>query len=165
MESNNKNTNYEQGEQQLRKRKINELANAGQPAAAEGEEQQHQLPENYRKKICGEQQSNDDFEVCTAFLKSDFLKMNFLNLIKNLHLENLTREELIQLVQKQLHSQNEAHSKQLEAMKKEAEESAKEQTKEMTTKMEELKSAHLASQQKVEQLTVQMTNSAKQAEV
>jgi hypothetical protein len=35
MES-NENTNYEEGEQQLRKRKFNELANDGQAAAEEG---------------------------------------------------------------------------------------------------------------------------------
>jgi hypothetical protein len=89
-------------------------------------------------------------------------------------LESLTREELIQLVQKQLANQNEAH-KQLEAVKKEAKESAKQQA-EMTTKMEELKSAHLASHHKVEELTAEMANqlnvehqkhldNAKQAEV
>jgi hypothetical protein len=91
-------------------------------------------------------------------------------------LESLTREELIQLVQKQLANQNEAHNKQLEAVKKKAEECAKEKAMEMTTKMEELKRALLASQQKVEGLTAKTANqlnvehqkhldSAKQAEV
>jgi hypothetical protein len=80
------------------------------------------------------------------------------------------------LVQKQLANQNEAHNKQLEAVKKEAEESAQERAKEMTTKMEELNKALLASQQKVEELTAKMANqlnmehqkhldSAKQSEV
>jgi hypothetical protein len=50
------------------------------------------------------------------------------------------------LVQKQLANQNEAH-KQLEAVKKEAEESAKQHAKEL-----------LASQQKVEKLTAEMAN-------
>jgi predicted metal-dependent hydrolase len=91
-------------------------------------------------------------------------KNQFLKSLKNLNLESLTREDLIELVQKQLHSQNEAH-KQLEEVKKEAEESAKQQAKKL-----------LASQQKVEQLTAVMANqlnvehqkhldSAKQAEV
>jgi hypothetical protein len=72
-------------------------------------------------------------------------------------------------------NQNEAH-KQLEAVKKEAEDNAKEQAKEMTTKVEELDNALLESQQKVEQLTAEMANQlnveyqkhldcAKQAEV
>jgi hypothetical protein len=59
-----------------------------------------------------------------------------------------------------LANQNEAH-KQLEAVKKEAEESAiaKKQAKEMTTKVEELNKALLASQHKVEQLiTGEMAN-------
>jgi hypothetical protein len=52
MESNNNNSNNNyQGEQQLHKspwkRKINELANDGQPAAAE-EEKQQQMPEMSR---------------------------------------------------------------------------------------------------------------------
>jgi peptidoglycan hydrolase CwlO-like protein len=68
-------------------------------------------------------------------------------------LESLSREQLIQLVQKQLANQNEAH-KQLEAVKKEAEESAKQQA----TKIDELNNAFLASQQKVEQLTAEMAN-------
>jgi hypothetical protein len=68
-------------------------------------------------------------------------------------LESLTREELINMVLKQ------------EAEKKEAEESAKQQAKEMTTKMEELNKALLASQHDVKQLTEEMANSAKQAEV
>jgi hypothetical protein len=59
MESN---TNYGQGEQ-LRKRKFNELANDRQPAAAGGEQKQHQPPENLSKKNCGEQQGNDSLEV------------------------------------------------------------------------------------------------------
>jgi hypothetical protein len=68
-------------------------------------------------------------------------------------LESRTREDLIQLVQKQLVEKNEAH-KQLEAVKKEAEESAKQ-----TEKMEELnKAALLASQQKVEELTAEISN-------
>jgi hypothetical protein len=67
MESNN--DNYEHGEQQLRKRKFNESANDGQPAAAGGKEQQHQLLEKLSKKNCDGQQRNDDFEVCTACLK------------------------------------------------------------------------------------------------
>jgi hypothetical protein len=62
MESNN--DNYGQGEQQLRKRKFNELANDDQPAIAGGEEQQHQPPENLSKKKF-EQQGNDAMEVCT----------------------------------------------------------------------------------------------------
>jgi Spy/CpxP family protein refolding chaperone len=62
-------------------------------------------------------------------------------------LESRTREELIQLVKKELFDKNEAH-KQLEAVKKEAEESAIEQAKEMTTKVEEFKRALLASQHK-----------------
>jgi hypothetical protein len=90
-------------------------------------------------------------------------------------LESLTREELIQLVQKQLANQNEAHNKQLEAVKKEADENANEQAKEMTTKMDKLKTALLATQQKVEQLTTEnvilnverqkQLDSAKQVEV
>jgi hypothetical protein len=81
-------------------------------------------------------------------------------------LESFTREQLIQLVQKQLANQNEAH-KQLEAVKKEAEGSAKHQ--------EDLNKALLASQQKVERLTAEIAklnvehqkhlDSAKQAEV
>jgi hypothetical protein len=75
-------------------------------------------------------------------------------------------------------NQNETHNKQLEAVKKEAEESAnaKQQAKEMTTKMDEFNKAFLVSQQKVEELTAEMANqlnvehqkhldSAKQAEV
>jgi hypothetical protein len=80
-------------------------------------------------------------------------------------LGSLTREDLIQLVQKQWVNQNEAHLKQLEAVKKEAEESARKQAK-----------ALLASQQNTERLTAEMANqlnvehqkhldSAKQAEV
>jgi fructose-1,6-bisphosphatase len=94
-------------------------------------------------------------------------------------LESLTREELIKLVQKQLANQNEAHNKQLELVKKEAEEessNAKEQAKEMTTKVVELNKALLVIQQKVEELTAEMANqlnvehrkhldSAKQSEV
>jgi hypothetical protein len=84
-------------------------------------------------------------------------------------LESLTREELVQLVQKQLANQNKAHHNQLEAVKKEAEESAKQQAKEMTTKVEELQMALLASQQKLEQLTAEEQqkhlDSVKQAEV
>jgi hypothetical protein len=70
MESNNKNSNnnYEQGEQQLRKRKFNELANGGQ-SAAEGEQKQQQSPENLSKKNCDGQQGNDALEVCTTGLK------------------------------------------------------------------------------------------------
>jgi hypothetical protein len=66
MESNDKNINYGQGEQQLRKRKFIESANDGHgtPAAAGGEEQQHQSLENLSKKKC-EQQGNDALEVCT----------------------------------------------------------------------------------------------------
>jgi hypothetical protein len=67
MEFNN--DNYGQGEQQLRKRKFNELVNDGQPAAEEGEQKQHQRPEQLSKKKCEQQQGNDDFEVCTAGLK------------------------------------------------------------------------------------------------
>jgi hypothetical protein len=65
MESNNKDTNYVQGEQQLRKRKFNELDNDGhgQPAA-KVEQEQHQPSENLSKKKC-EQQRNDALEVCT----------------------------------------------------------------------------------------------------
>jgi hypothetical protein len=62
MESNDKNINYGQGEQQLRKRKFNELANDGQPAAA-GEQKQQQPTEMLSKKKC-EQQRNDALEVC-----------------------------------------------------------------------------------------------------
>jgi hypothetical protein len=98
------------------------------------------------------------------------------NPFKDLDLESLTREEQFQLFQKQLANQNEAHNKQLEAMKKAAEENAKHQAKETTTKMEELQMALLASQQKVGELTADMANqqnvehhknldSAKQAEV
>jgi hypothetical protein len=58
MESNN--DNYGQGEQQLRKRKFNEMANDGQPPAARGEEQQHQPLGNLSKKNCCGQQENDD---------------------------------------------------------------------------------------------------------
>jgi transposase-like protein len=65
MESNK--DNYGQKEQQLRKRKFNELANAGQPAAAEAEQQQQ--AENLSKKNCGGQQENDALEVCTLVLK------------------------------------------------------------------------------------------------
>jgi hypothetical protein len=67
MESNN--DNYGQREQQLRKRKFNQLDNDGdgQPAAAE--EEQQQQAENLSKKNCGGQQGNDAFEVCTACLK------------------------------------------------------------------------------------------------
>jgi Spy/CpxP family protein refolding chaperone len=72
-------------------------------------------------------------------------------------LESLTREDLIQLVQKQLANQNEAH-KQLEAVKKEAEESAQERAKEMTTKVEELNNALLTSQQKIDELSAEMAN-------
>jgi hypothetical protein len=51
MESNNTNTNCGQVEQQLRKRKFNELANDGQPAAED--EELHQSPaENLSKKHC-----------------------------------------------------------------------------------------------------------------
>jgi microsomal dipeptidase-like Zn-dependent dipeptidase len=81
-------------------------------------------------------------------------------------LESLSREDLIQLVQKPLANQEEAH-KQLEAVKKEAEESAKQQ--------EDLNKALLASQQNVERLTAEIAklnvlhqkhlDSAKQAEV
>jgi hypothetical protein len=70
MESNN--DNYGQGEQQLRKRKFNELANDDQPTAAGGGGEQHQPLENLSKKKC-EQQGNDALEVCTTGLnKSDF---------------------------------------------------------------------------------------------
>jgi hypothetical protein len=62
MESNNNNNTYEEGEQQLRKRKFNEFANDGQQAATEGEQKQHQPQENLAKKKC-EQQGNDDLEV------------------------------------------------------------------------------------------------------
>jgi hypothetical protein len=67
------------------------------------------------------------------------------------------------LVQKQLANQNEAHHKQLEAVKKETEDNAKEQAKEMSTKIKELNRALLASQQNVEQQ--KHLDSAKQAEV
>jgi hypothetical protein len=55
-------------------------------------------------------------------------------------LESLKREDLIQIVQKQLLEKNEAH-KQLEAVKKEAEENAKKKSKEISTKVEELNKA------------------------
>jgi hypothetical protein len=61
MES-NENTNYGQGEQQqLRKRKFNELANDSQPTAEEREQKQPKPPEKLSKKICGGQQ--DELEV------------------------------------------------------------------------------------------------------
>jgi hypothetical protein len=68
MESNN--DNYGQGEQQLRKRKFNELANDGhdQPAAEEGEPKQQQSAEKLSKKTHG-QQGKDALEVCTTSLK------------------------------------------------------------------------------------------------
>jgi hypothetical protein len=74
------------------------------------------------------------------------------------------------LVKKKVANEN-ATQKQLEAVKKEAEENAKQQAKEMTTKMEELKRALLASQQKVEELASENMehrkhlDCAKQAEV
>jgi hypothetical protein len=64
------------------------------------------------------------------------------------------------LVQKQLANQNEAHNKQLEAVNNEAEECANakqlEASREMATKMNDLKMALLASQQSVEELTVEI---------
>jgi hypothetical protein len=70
MEFNNKNNdNYEQGEQQLRKRKFSELADDGQPAAEEGEQKQHQTPEKLSKKKCEQQENDALLEVCIAGLK------------------------------------------------------------------------------------------------
>jgi hypothetical protein len=72
MELNNKNTNYEQKEQQSRKRKFNELANDvhDQPAAEEaGEQKQQEPPEKLIKKYCDGQQGNAALEVCIADLK------------------------------------------------------------------------------------------------
>jgi hypothetical protein len=174
MEFNKNNKSYGEGEQQQlrgspRKRKFNELAKDGhgQPATV-GEQQQQQPPVNLSKKHCCGQQGDDDLEVCTrTFILNQFCS----NPLKNVHLESLTQEELIQLVQKQ--------HEQLEAVKKAAEEenaNAKQQAKEIAAKMEELNKALLASQQKVEELTEEMANqnvehqqkhldSAKQAEV
>jgi hypothetical protein len=90
-------------------------------------------------------------------------------------LESLSREELIQLVRKLLANQNDTQNKQLEAVKKAAEEenaNAKQQAKETAAKMEELNKALLSSQQKVEKLTAENMehhqkhlDSDKQAEV
>jgi hypothetical protein len=68
MESSNKHNNYGHREQQqLHKRKFNELAIDGQLAADE-EEQKLQKPlEKLSKKKC-EQQENDALEVCTTGL-------------------------------------------------------------------------------------------------
>jgi hypothetical protein len=65
MESNN-NTNYGQGQQPPRKRKLDELANdgQGQPEAEEGEQKQQLPPENLSKKHCCGQQGDDALEVC-----------------------------------------------------------------------------------------------------
>jgi hypothetical protein len=117
MESDKNDINNEGDEHQhqqlrgnARKRKLNELANdEDQPAPADQDHQQK--PENYSKKNRGEQHGNDALEVCTAGLKNGiFLKSILSNRLKNLHLETLTREELIQLVRKQ----NETTTRQAE---------------------------------------------------
>jgi hypothetical protein len=115
MESNNNDDNYgeEQQQQQMRgstrKHKRN-LANDGQgQRAAQGQQKQQQPADNLSKKKY-EQQENDAFEVCTTGLKL----MNFRPqmpvclYLKNVHLESLSREDLIKLVRKLLVEKNEA---------------------------------------------------------
>jgi hypothetical protein len=73
MESNNGNSNYGEGQQlrsSPRKRKFNELATDGPPAATETEEEQKQQQpsENLSEKKRGNENDDDDLEVCVRNL-------------------------------------------------------------------------------------------------